>query len=216
MNRRRLKSQLCKRASSVQLGMTLLESLVAIIMLVVFTSVVALVMQFTLRFFSAAESGDRNEFKVSNGVLIDHQQIQMAMDDLVEVLSQPGISLERLKGLERCSADDPPSSCAACTDDFDESCRPQIAFDSGSDPQLACPAARPVTQWGLPMPEVSLPPGYRLCLWKTTAVESPIANLLEDGAGAQPGVYLLQALPESLSSASLPTRRLFCRPRPFC
>lgn len=217
MNRRKLKSQLCKRRESAgQLGMTLLESLVAIIMLVVFTSVVALVMQFTLRFFSAAESGDRNEFEVSNGVLIDHQQIQMAMDDLVEVLSQPGISLERLKGLERCSADDPPSSCAACTDDFDESCRPQIAFDSGSDPQLACPAARPVTQWGLPMPEVSLPPGYRLCLWKTTAVESPIANLLEDRAGAQPGVYLLQALPESLSSASLPTRRLFCRPRPFC
>ena len=216
MNRRRLKSQLCRRASAGQLGMTLLESLVAIIMLVVFTSVVALVMQFTLRFFSAAESGDRNEFEVSNGVLIDHQQIQMAMDDLVEVLSQPGISLERLKGLERCSADDPPSSCAACTDDFDESCRPQIAFDSGSDPQLACPAARPVTQWGLPMPEVSLPPGYRLCLWKTTVVESPIANLLEDGAGAQPGVYLLQALPESLSSVSLPTRRLFCRPRPFC
>ena len=216
MNRRKFKSQLCRRASAGQLGMTLLESLVAIIMLVVFTSVVALVMQFTLRFFSAAESGDRNEFEVSNGVLIDHQQIQMAMDDLVEVLSQPGISLERLKGLERCSADDPPSSCAACTDDFDESCRPQIAFDSGSDPQLACPAARPVTQWGLPMPEVSLPPGYRLCLWKTTAVESPIANLLEDRAGAQPGVYLLQALPESLSSASLPTRRLFCRPRPFC
>ena len=216
MNRRKFKFQLCRRASAGQPGMTLLESLVAIIMLVVFTSVVALVMQFTLRFFSAAESADRNEFEVSNGVLIDHQQIQMAMDDLVEVLSQPGISLERLKGLERCSADDPPSSCAACTDDFDESCRPQIAFDSGSDPQLACPAARPVTQWGLPMPEVSLPPGYRLCLWKTTVVESPIANLLEDGAGAQPGVYLLQALPESLSSVSLPTRRLFCRPRPFC
>ena len=179
MNRRKFKSQLCRRASAGQLGMTLLESLVAIIMLVVFTSVVALVMQFTLRFFSAAESGDRNEFEVSNGVLIDHQQIQMAMDDLVEVLSQPGITLERLKGEERCSVDDPPSSCAACTNDFDESCRPQIAFDSGSDPQLACPAARPVTQWGLPMPEVSLPPGYRLCLWKTTAVESPMPTCLK-------------------------------------
>ena len=42
-----LKSQLCKRVSSGQLGMTLLELLVAIIMLVVFTGVVALVMQFT-------------------------------------------------------------------------------------------------------------------------------------------------------------------------
>ena len=216
MNRGKFKYQFSKRANTGQLGMTLLESLVAIVMLVIFTSVVTLVMQFTLRFFGAAESGDRNEFEVSNGVLIDHQQIQMAMDDLVEVLSQPGISLERLSGRERCSADDPPSSCAACTDDFDESCRPQIAFDAGSEPQLACPAARPVSQWGLPMPEVSLPPGYRLCIWKTTAVESPIANLLEDSAGAKPGLYLLQALPEALSSASLPTRRLFCRPRPFC
>ena len=216
MNRRKFKSQLCRRASAGQLGMTLLESLVAIVMLVVFTSVVALVMQFTLRFFSAAESGDRNEFEVSNGVLIDHQQIQMALDDLVEVLSQPGITLERLNGLERCSVDDPPSSCAACTDDFDESCRPQIAFNAGVDPQLACPAVRPVTHWGLPMSEVSLPPGYRLCLWKTTAMESSITNLLEDRSGAKPGIYLLQALPESLSSASLPTRRLFCRPRPFC
>ena len=216
MTRRQFNSQLSKCASPGQVGMTLLESLVAIVMLVVFTGVVTLVMQFTLRFFSAAESGDRNEFEVSNGVLIDHQQIQMAMDDLVEVLSQPGISLERLKGQQRCSADDPPSICAACTDNFDESCRPQIAFDSGTEPQLACPAARPVTQWALPMSEVSLPPGYRLCLWKTTAVESPIANLLEDRAGAKPGLYLLQALPESLSSASLPTRRLFCRPRPFC
>ena len=208
--------QLCKSAKAGELGMTLLESLVAIIMLVVFTGVVALVLQFSLRFFSASESGDRNEFDVFNGVLIDHQQIQMALDNLVEVLSQPGISLERLNGLERCSVDDPPSGCAACTDDFDESCRPQIAFDSGSDPQLACPAARPVTQWGLPMSDVSLPPGYRLCLWKTTAVESPIDNLIEDRAGAKPGIYMLQALPESLSSASLPTRRLFCRPRPFC
>ena len=216
MNKIQLNSRPFKCVSLGQPGMTLLESLVAIIALVVFTGVVAVVMQFTLRFFSSAESGDRNEFEVSNGVLIDHQQIQMAMDILVEVLSQPGISLERLNGQERCSADDPPSSCAACTDDFDESCRPQIAFDSGSDPQLACPAARPVTQWRLPMPEVSLPSSYRLCLWKTTAVESSIVNLLEDRPGAKPGIYLLQALPESLSSVSLPTRRLFCRPRPFC
>ena len=169
------------------LGMTLLESLVAIIMLVVFTGVVASVMQFTLRFFSAAESGEQNEFGVSNGVVIDHQQLQMAMDELVEVLSQPGISME------------------------------DIAFDSQSiQPHLACPAARPVTQWGLPMKEVSLPPGYRFCLWKTTVVESSMEALLADVDGAKPGIYLLQALPERLSSTSLPTRRLFCRPRPFC
>ena len=77
-----------------------------------------------------------------------------------------------------------PVELYSCTDNFDESCRPQIAFDSGSEPQLACPA-RPATQWGLPMPEVSLPPSCRLCLkpqrWK---VRLPT---VEDRAGAKPG-----------------------------
>ena len=40
--------------------------------------------------------------------------------------------------------------------------------------------------------------------------------LIADSDGAKPGIYLLQALPERLSATSLPTRRLFCRPRPFC
>ena len=65
------------------------------------------------------------------------------------------------------------------------------------------------------MPEVSLPPGYRLCLWKTTALESSLTDL-DDVDVAKPGIYLLQALPERLSSSSLPVRRLFCRPRPYC
>lgn len=172
---------------SEQRGMTLLEMLLAMMMMVVFTGIVALVMQFTLRFFTIAESGQQNEFEVSNGVLIDHQQIQMVMDGLVEVMSQPGIRMEG------------------------------IAFDSQSvNPAVACPPAQPVTKWGLPMPEVALPPGYRLCLWKTTSGESPMADLIADVDGAKPGIYMLQALPEQLSSRSLPTRRLFCRPRPFC
>ena len=169
-----------------QHGMTLLEALLAMVMLVVFTGIVALVMQFTLRFFMPADADEQNEFGVSNGVLIDHQQIQMVMDDLVEVLSQPGISMDG------------------------------IAFAQSVKPALACPPARPVTQWGLPMPEVSLPPGYRLCVWKTTAVESLMPDLIAGDDEAKPGIYMLQALPEQLSSSSLPTRRLFCRPRPFC
>ena len=204
MNKKVLESFVFPRSMVDQGGMTVLESLVAIVMLGIFTSVVALVMQFTLRFFSVADSGERNEFEVSNGVLIDHQQIHIAMDALVDLLSQPGITLERLNGEERCAMDDPPSSCMACADDFSMSCRPQIAFDLGSDPQLACPPA---------LPEVILPPGYRFCLWKTTVVESSMSTGINE---VKPGIYLLQALPEQLSSVSLPTRRLFCRPRPFC
>ena len=203
MDKRMLDRQATRSEKLEGLGMSLLEFIVTMTMLVVFTSVVALVMQFTLRFFTEAEAGELNEFEVSNGVLIDHQQIQMVMDDLVEVLSQPGISLERLKGQERCSASIPASSCVACTDDFNESCLPQIAFDSSANPELACPPA---------MSDVSLPPGYRLCLWTTTAVERSMLA----GVNDPQGIYLLQALPEQLSSTSLPTRRLFCRPRPFC
>ena len=192
-----LSMTLVRPRSSHQQGMTLLETLVAILMLVVFTGVVAVVMEFTLRFLGDAESGEKNEFEVSNGVLIDHQEIQVVMDQLVEVLSQPGISKERLFG--------------------QEAGYPQIAFGPDqTDPQTACPSTDPVTQWDLPMPAITLPPGYRLCLWSTTARESDMSSLLHGADGAQPGIYLLQALPERLTATTLPTRRLFCRPRPFC
>ena len=179
---------------SEQLGMALFEALFAMMLLMVFTGIVTLTMQFTLRFFAASESGEQNEFDVSNGVLIDHQYIQMAMDDLVEVLSQPGISMEGL------------------------------AFSPVYENlETACPAAKPLTQWGLPIEErkrekveALIPSGYRLCLWTTSADESSMSKLIADAQGAKPGIYLLQALPEQLSSNSFPTRRLFCRPRPFC
>ena len=143
-------------------GMTLLETLVAIMMLTVFTGVVAMVMQFTLRFFALAESGVKNqEFKVSNGVLIDHQQIYIAMDALVDLLSQPGISLERLKAQERCPSAGTPSNCVPCPDDVAKKCYPdpQISFDAQSDkPEDAC-KSQPVTQWVLSalMAEVKIP-----------------------------------------------------------
>ena len=103
------------------------------------------------------------------------------MDALVEALSQPGVSM---KG---------------------------IAFSQLDQPNVVCKEA-PVSQWGLEMlideREITdlLPPGYRLCLLKTTEKE----------AASSPGIYLLQALPKQLSASSLPTRRLFCRPRPLC
>ena len=198
-------------------GMTLLETLVAIMMLTVFTGVVAMVMQFTFRFFSLAESGVKNqEFDVSNGVLIDHQQLYIAMDTLVALLSQPGISLERLKAQERCPSTGTTPNCVPCPDDVAEKCYPdpQISFDAQLDrPDEAC-KSQPVNQWGLSalMPEVKIPPGYRLCLWSTTEKEAgmdPNGNYIS-------GIYLLQALPEKISESSLPTRRLFCRPRPYC
>ena len=164
-------------------GMSLLEMLLSISMLMVFTGVVAMVMQFTLLFFSESESGNSNSF--SNGVLIDHRQLHIAMDALVEVLSQPGVSLANIS----YSQEDRPVD--VCTYD-------------------------PVGSWGLEVNfmdpnEINdlLPYGYRMCLWKTTETDQ-IESV------TSPSIYLLQALPAQITPSSLPTRRLFCRPRPFC
>ena len=91
----------CKKsAKASQCGMTLLELLIAVMMLVTFTSVVVMVMEFTFRFLGEAESAN------GNGVLIDHAEAQLGMDQLVEVLSQPSISAGSLRGIftgNRCS-----------------------------------------------------------------------------------------------------------------
>ena len=162
-------------------GMTILELLLALAMLVVFTGVVAMVMQVTLRFYGPAESIEQNGVIAPKGVLIDHGQLHIAMDGLVEVLSQPGVSLN---GIAFTQSDNPG---IACTDD------PQRVWK---------------LQNFLGRNEVKglLPPGYRLCLLKTTVPET----------ATTPGIYLLQALPEQLSPFALPIRRLFCRPLPHC
>lgn len=184
-------------APTANQGMTLLELLLAVLMLVVFTGVVAMVMEFTFRFLGEADSGENNELEVSNGVLIDHQEIHLAMDKLVEILAQPGITQLRLDG--------------------DEPGFPQMAFSLEVTPQVACISADPASQWGAPLPSIVLPPGYRLCLWKTSVSESSMEELIDpEEEDAQPGIYMLQALPEVLSASTLPTRRLFCRPRLFC
>lgn len=202
--------------------MTLLETLIAIAMLVTFTGVVAMVLEFSLRFLGEAESGERDaESEVSNGVLIDHHEIELAMDKLVEVLAQPGLTKERLvDGKEPCPVGTRESLCIPCppvSNYESEICWKPIAFDSTKvKPAQACPAFDPVGTWGLPMSSISLPPSYRLCLWTTTAKESPLSDFLAKKTGAKPGIYILQALPERLNASTLPRRRLFCRPRPYC
>ena len=174
--------------------MTLLEMVVAMMMLVMFTGVVVAVLEVTSRFAGEVESGQQG----SNGVLIDHQEIQIGLDQLAEVLGQPGISKDRLNGLVPGEA--------------------QIAFAPSADPDQACAPAgsNPLLQWGLPGPALRFPPGYRICVWRTGLVEASTEALVRGDAGARAGIYVLQALPERADAASLPTRRLFCRPRPFC
>lgn len=188
-----------------QVGMTLFEMILAMMMLVIFIGSVAIVMQFTTVFMSESDrelvekSGCDAEIDpetCSKGLLIDHANLQIAMDQLVDILVQPAVDFQEIQA---------------------------ISVPIGSRNTFC--TRSPITSWSLPGPELHspvdsrfLPPGYKFCLWQTaTRPESPLQDLISTVEGAKPGLYVLQAVPTAkLSPSSLPTRRLFCRPQPFC
>ena len=180
-------------------GMSVLELLLAITMLMVFTGVVAVVMEVTLRFMGEAEcsvdvSGvrrcnDENTQDVANGVLIDRQRIEMLFDQMETVLVQPGIHRSRIRSI---------SGDKACTP------TPSISPWVAKVPEL---------------PSLTLPRGYHVCLWPIggpALEEAPMVELVGSNSSAMPGLYVLQALPTELNASTLPVRRLICRPIPFC
>lgn len=178
-------------------GMSLLEMVIAMLMLVMFTGVVVAVLEITAR-FSGEVQGDITH---SNGVLIDHQEIQIALDLMAHVLSQPGLSKARLEG-------NVPGKV-------------RIAYAATADPEQACAPAgsNPLAFWGVSGPALDFPSSYRICLWQTGLSEASMESLASPdwpNNNAKPGIYVLQALPERTNAATLPTRRVFCRPRPFC
>lgn len=186
-------------------GMTVLELLLATTMLIVFTGVVAAVMEFTLRFMSESEcpvdsSGvsrcnDQATGDVANGVLIDRQRIEFLFDELEHVLVQPGIPRARIE---------------------------TISAVLGSPPGEVCTPESSTSNWTsndkIPeLPVLNFPRGYHICLWKVGIHEASIEELIDTTNGsATPGLYVLQALPSKLNASTIPVRRLLCRPRPFC
>ena len=165
--------------------MTLVEMVIAMAMLVLFTAVVASVLSFTQQFFRQSETLDGSDILLSNigsnGLLVDQHQLQLAMDQLIGQLQQPGWSREAIEAIAR-------------------------------DSQRQC-SYNPVVSWGLMGGSLSLPPRYQICLRTTSLSEPSLDELLDN---KPPGIYILQALPDQLDASTLPTRQLFCRPRPFC
>lgn len=176
-------------------GMTLLETVVAMTMLVAFTGVVALVMEFTSRFFVDVEGDKRVDVSGSpvwgKGVVVEHAEIQIVMDRLVEVLSQSGMSMQ-VKTFSSAYSSTTPPTCVGSVES-DKALKAYFAADIAA-------------AWNLPIPPVRLPRGYSLCLWSTDPPETV----------SSPGIYVLQALPDKVSASQLPTRRIFCRPRHLC
>lgn len=178
------------RVRSAHSGMTVVELLVAVTMLLVFTGTVVMVSGTLFRFLSPVVQGAGNVATRSNGLLIDQMELRGTMQTLVSLLEQPGISREQLLG--------------------------KIAYPQSTDPDLAC-VVDPILGWNLPLATgsiPSLPSGYRLCVWTTSMQEATNQQLL--AGEASPGVYVIQALPEQLTTSHMPSRLLFCRPKPFC
>ena len=197
-------------------GMTILELLVAVSLLIVFTGVVVAVMEASLRFVGEAECAeDASASRVCNdvttsdvvdGASIDRVRIQSLFDQMEEVLIQPGVNLVQINNISSPLADSP---------DFSKCIVPPVPTNPGSYKWRNSDISN--------LPElVDFPLGYRLCLWSTALKESSMECLLTLQPSppctkpVSPGVYVLQALPYKLSSSTLPVRRLFCRPRPFC
>ena len=185
-------------------GMSVLELLLGITMLMVFTGTVAVVMEVTLRFMDEAEcpvdlSGegrcnDDNAKDVANGVLIDRQRIEALFDQLEQVLVRPSIHQARIQAISG-TLGNPPAQ-PACTPTASTS------FWAASVPEL---------------PVLTFPRGYHVCLWQMDLREASMQTLSDlSNTSVTPGLYVLQALPTQLNASTLPVRRLICRPRPFC
>jgi len=161
-----------------QLGMTLVEMFLAMLMLVAFGAVLVAATAFISRFMAQAQASFNAD--EPTGTLVDQHQLQMAMDQIAETLAQPGFRKEDLLEIIR-------------------------------DPQQAC-AYDPWQAWGLPGRPMPRRADYRFCLRSTSLTEPQLDSMPSE----KPGIYVIQALPDQLSSSALPARRIFCRPKPFC
>ena len=78
---------------------------------------------------------------------------------------------------------------------------------------LSC-SSLPKQEWQIPSLESNFPNTYELCI-KSAFPESSYQSLQK--MESRPGIYILYAKPlNGITFNSLPVRRIFCRPRPFC
>tara|TARA_Y100000589_G_C26835855_1_gene499954 strand:- start:11 stop:535 length:525 start_codon:yes stop_codon:yes gene_type:complete len=94
MNKQRIKSA----------GMTAPELILSIFMLSAFTGITVMVTQFTARFFQPMNQGAKDvnisSNKELNDVLNHHSKINNAIDSIIEILSEPGISKNYILNLK--------------------------------------------------------------------------------------------------------------------
>ena len=73
----------------------------------------------------------------------------------------------------------------------------------------------PSLEWNIPsIDTTAIPKPYKICIKSTSLSESNYSDL---SIGGKPGIYILYAKPDNgVAINSIPVRRIFCRPKPFC
>ena len=88
-------------------GMTLPEMILAVLMLTAFTAITIMVTEFTSRFFQPLNEEVKEEYISSDEELSDklnnHYEINVAIDSIIEFLSEPGIDKKFILNLP-CSS----------------------------------------------------------------------------------------------------------------
>ena len=96
-----------KNKKNFNLGMTLPELVLALLMLTAFTGITVMVVEYTSRFFQPLNEEAKEEYISSNkelkDMLNDHSQINNSFDSIIEILSEPGISKDFILNLS-CTA----------------------------------------------------------------------------------------------------------------
>ncbi len=176
--------------------MNLVESVISITLLSLFFTTYAGFVKVSSRFNNKEKTNLNN----SNGLLIDHHYLYLSLDKYANILSQPGITLSDISNIMQKESGNLPAGCSLS----------------------------PSIEWELPVSEkpisgVNWQPsnaGYAICLKSSSIFESSLTDLVSKSKGissnAQPGIYFLLALPNDISINSLPVRKLFCRPHPYC
>ena len=97
-----------KNKKKYNLGMTLPELVLALLMLSAFTGITVMVVEYTSRFFQPFNDEAKEEYISSNrelkDMLNDHSQVNDAIDSIIGILSEPGISKDFILNLKCTSA----------------------------------------------------------------------------------------------------------------
>ena len=177
-------------------GMSLVEVIISVTLLSVFFTIYAGFVKVASK-FNTTEISDLNN---SNGLTIDNHYLSLSLDKYVKFLSQPGVSLSDINNIKQSQVGNLPVGC---------SLSPNLDWSI------------PISQ--KPLDGIDWQPSnadYAICLKSTPLSESSLIDLVSlskgNNIGAKPGIYFLLALPKEVSVNSLPMRKIFCRPQPYC